>query len=181
MPQKDAVRLRGKPVVEALEETLRPRIDRLLARGVTPKLAIVRMGERADDVAYERSIVKKCASLQVAADVHTLPADAPESDLIYLLEVLGRDPVVHGILPFRPLPPHISMQRVKASIRPSKDVDCIAPYSSASIYDRLLGGFLPCTAEAVVALLRHYAVPLNGAHVVVLGTIFYPGNPIYFR
>ncbi|MDL2263958.1 bifunctional 5,10-methylenetetrahydrofolate dehydrogenase/5,10-methenyltetrahydrofolate cyclohydrolase [Synergistaceae bacterium OttesenSCG-928-I11] len=178
MSTNDAIRLKGKPVVEALEAALQPRIDRLLADGVTPKLAIVRMGERPDDIAYERSIVKKCDTLRIAADVHELPADAPESDLIYLLELLARDAAVHGILPFRPLPPHISLKRVKESIKPSKDVDCVGPYSSASIYDRSLAGFLPCTAEAVVALLRHYAVPLEGAHVVVIGRSMVVGRAL---
>jgi methylenetetrahydrofolate dehydrogenase (NADP+)/methenyltetrahydrofolate cyclohydrolase len=171
-------RLRGKPVVDALDAALRPRIDRLLESGVTPRLAIVRMGERPDDAAYERSIVKKCAALGIAADVHTLHRDAPESELAYRLTLLGRDGAIHGILPFRPMPRHISMRRVKELIEPSKDVDCIGPFSSASIYDRALDGFLPCTAEAVVAVLRHYEIPIEGARVVVIGRSMVVGRAL---
>lgn len=170
--------MNGKPVAEAVEEGIRSDVEALMLDGIVPKLAIVRMGARPDDIAYERGIKRKCAALGVATEVHTLPMAATEYQLFDLLQQLGRDDSVHSILPFRPFPPQISLHSMKYVIDPSKDVDCIGPSGSASIYDRSLDGFLPCTAEAVMEMLRHYKVVLEGARAVIVGRSMVVGRAL---
>lgn len=178
MPGSGPVAMRGKPVAEAVEQRIRAEVEALAMDNIVPKLAIVRMGSRPDDVAYERGIKRKCASLGVTTEVHTLPMGANEYQLFDLLQQLGRDETVHSILPFRPFPPQISLHSTKFIIEPSKDVDCIGPSGSASIYDRSLDGFLPCTAEAVVEMLEHYGVSLSGARAVIVGRSMVVGRAL---
>lgn len=178
MPGNKPVVMRGKPVAEAVEQRVRAEVEALAVDNIVPKLAIVRMGSRPDDVAYERGIKRKCASLGVTTDVHTLPMGANEYQLFDLLQQLGKDETVHSILPFRPFPPQISLHSMKYIIEPSKDVDCIGPSGSASIYDRSLDGFLPCTAEAVVEMLEHYGVSLCGARTVIVGRSMVVGRAL---
>lgn len=173
-----ARRLAGRPVAERIEREVRARVERLAARGIAPHLAILRVGERADDIAYERMALKKCESLGVRSSVHALPPDISEADYVNSLARLGRDESVHCILPFRPLPAQISPHCLKEHLAPAKDGDCITPASSASIYDRSVEAFLPCTAEAVVVLLRHYEIPLRGANVVIIGRSMVVGRAL---
>ncbi len=170
--------LKGKPVVEALSAEIRARAQSLASAHRKPKLAIVRLGERPDDLAYERSIAKRCEALDVETQVEALAADAPQRELTALLERLRDDDGVDGILPFRPLPAQIDMQAVKRALAPEKDVDCIGPGGSAAVFDRSLGGYLPCTAEAVMEMLRFYEVPLAGARAVVLGRSLVVGRAL---
>jgi len=156
--------LKGKPVSDAMAEKLSA-----VAAESTPRLAIVRVGERPDDLSYERGVIKRCTALGVEASVFAFPADVPQAELIDGLRALGEDGRIHGILPFRPMPHQIDPAAVKAAICPEKDIDCVGPRGSASVFDRTLPGFLPCTAEAVLETLKYYEIPLAGARAVVLG------------
>jgi methylenetetrahydrofolate dehydrogenase (NADP+)/methenyltetrahydrofolate cyclohydrolase len=146
--------------------------------GVTPKLATLRIGNRADDIAYERAIIKVCRSLNVGTQTCALPGSASEEEMLKKIEELGRDDSVHGILPFRPMPGQISISSLKSALPPAKDVDCIGPAGSAAVFDRSLAGFLPCTAEAVMETMFHYNVPLEGANAVVIGRSMVVGRAL---
>lgn len=170
--------LKGKPVSDALAEKISADVAALAERNIKPRLAIVRLGERPDDLAYERGIVRRCGSLGVDALVCAHDAAVPQERLICDLRGLGEDDGVHGILPLRPMPPQIDPVAVKEAIAPGKDIDCVGPLGSASVFDRALPGFLPCTAEAVVAMLKHDRTPLAGSRVVILGRSMLVGRPL---
>ena len=174
--------LKGASVAKAMTGALRERADALRERGVTPVLALLRVGEREDDIAYERGAVKRCEQCGVEARRFTLAADAPQEALIEKLRSLSADGSVHGILLFRPLPAHMDDAAVCAAIAPEKDVDGVTAASMAALYagageDRD-GVFAPCTAEACLALLKYYGVELRGKRAVVVGRSLVIGKPL---
>lgn len=170
--------LRGAPVARALTERTAERAAALRERGVAPRLAVVRVGERDDDLAYERAAEKRCVAAGVDFCRHALPADCAQGELEDLLARLSADGSVHGVLLFRPLPDHLDEAAAARALDPAKDVDAL---TDGSLLSTLAGrgvGFAPCTAEAVVALLDHYEVPLEGADVVVVGRSLVIGRPV---
>ena len=94
--------LKGKDVVAALKEKMIADVEALKARGIVPTLAIVRVGERGDDIAYERGATKRCAGVGVEVKNIVLPADATQEELIAEIEKINKDPSIHGCLLFRP-------------------------------------------------------------------------------
>lgn len=167
--------LKGVPAAKALAESLRAESDALRGRGVTPTLAILRVGERDDDLAYERAARKRCEQCGVDARQITLSADVSQEALLAALSALNADASVHGILPLRPLP---FDAETCAALAPQKDVDGVTGASMAALYAGNGAGFAPCTAEACVALLRHYGVPLAGKRVTVVGRSLVIGKPV---
>lgn len=161
--------LKGRPVADAITNEMKEMISALADRGIVPKIAIVRLGERSDDLAYERGVVKKCSSVGVDVVLKTLPENASCDETVDVIRSLGADSSINGILPFRPMPGQIDITRVKEAIDPIKDIDCLSPFSMASIYDRSLDGNLPCTASAVVEILKYYKIPMTGKDAVILG------------
>lgn len=173
-----AVELRGAPVAADLTERLGRRASALAARGVAPTLAIVRVGEREDDLSYERGALKRCERVGIAVRRVVLPGDCPQGELLTRMRAVSEDPSVHGCLLFRPLPAHLDEEAACAALAPRKDVDCATP---GSLYGVLSGrpcGFPPCTAAAVLEVLDHYDVGLAGANVVVVGRSLVVGRPV---
>lgn len=170
--------LKGVPAARALAETLRAESDALRANGVIPTLAIVRVGARDDDLAYERGALKRCEQCGVDARRVVLPEDGTQERLLRELASLNADADVHGILLLHPLPPQFNDAAACAAIAPEKDVDGVTGASMATVYANTGVGFAPCTAEACVALLKHYGVPLDGRHVVVVGRSLVIGRPV---
>lgn len=170
--------LKGAPVARALTETLRAESDALRARGVTPTLAILRVGERDSDLAYEHGAIRRCEQCGVTPLRIALPADAPQERLLREIAALNAAAGVHGILLLRPLPEGFDDAAVCAAVAPEKDVDGVTNTSMAATYSGALDGFAPCTAEACVALLRHYGVPIDGKRAVVVGRSFVIGKPV---
>ena len=154
--------LRGAPVAKAICGALAPRVERLADAGVTPRLAIVRVGEGAGELAYERGARSRMA----------------QAELERTLRELADNPAVHGILMMRPLPPGLDEATAIACVPAAKDVDGMTTGSLAATFSGTGEGFAPCTAEAVVRLLEHYQVPLAGARVTVLGRSLVVGRPV---
>ncbi len=168
----------GLPVAKAINERLLPRIDSLKAAGVSPKLAIVRVGAREDDLSYERGALKRCETLGIEVEViEVAEADATTESLVATLEGLNARPDVHGVLMFRPLPAGIDEAAVCAALAPQKDLDCMTPTSLLTTLSGRGAGFAPCTAEAVIELLDFYGVELDGANVTVVGRSLVIGKP----
>lgn len=170
--------LKGAPAAKAMTERLRAEADALTARGVTPMLATVRVGEREEDLAYERAALKRCEQCGVAVHRTVLPADVSQEAALFTLAGLNADSHVHGVLLFRPLPQHLDDAAFCAAISPEKDADGVTKVSMAALYAGTDGGFAPCTAEACLALLRHYDTPLDGARALVIGRSFVIGRPV---
>lgn len=169
---------KGAAVTAAINERLRQEVAALRAQGVTPRLAIVRMGAREDDIAYERGARKRCESIGVEVVCHTLPADAEEEALLAVLRAVNDDAQTHGCLLLRPLPPHIDDERARNALRPEKDVDGITDSSLAGVFTGSRVGFPPCTAAACLAILDHFGYELQGRRAVVIGRSLVVGKPV---
>ena len=170
--------LKGGPVARAITEDLASRAAALRAAGVTPRLAIVRVGEREDDLSYERGALKRCEKVGIEAKQVLLPGDCSQEELLHVVQELNDDASVHGVLLFRPLPDQLDEAEVARSLDPAKDVDCMTPSSLLHTLADMGEGFAPCTAEAVLAILDHYEVPLGGARVAVVGRSLVIGKPV---
>lgn len=173
-----AVILKGAPVAAALNEKTKEMVSALLARGVRPCLALVRVGERGDDIAYEKGILKRCAGVGVEVRHVLFDEAVDENEIINILCKLNSDDSVHGILVFMPLPAHINEKAVRAAIAPEKDVDGVTEGSAAAVYGGGGKGFAPCTARAVIEILKHYEVPMAGSRAAVFGRSLVIGRPV---
>ena len=167
--------LKGAPVARALTEELATRCAALRERAVVPTLAIVRVGEREDDLSYERGALKRCEKVGIEARRVLLSADVSQDELLAAIEDINADPAVHGCLMFRPLPAGLDENAAAAALDPAKDVDSMTPASLLTTLSGRGEGFAPCTAEAVLALLDHYGVELDGAKV---GRSLVIGRPV---
>lgn len=173
-----AVLLRGAETANALTEELRQETASLKARGISPCLAIVRVGEREDDLAYERGAVKRCEKIGIEVRSVVFPRDVAQGTLVEKLRRLSADGAVHGILLFRPLPEQLDDRAVREAILPSKDVDGITDVSMAAVYAGTKQGFAPCTAAACLEILRHDRIALAGKRAVVIGRSLVIGKPV---
>lgn len=169
--------LKAAAVVAAMKEGLLVRADALRAQGVVPVLAIVRVGDRADDLAYERGAEKRCASVHVDVRSVVLPETCSDSELQAELAALNRDRDVHGILLLRPLPGHLDEAAACAALAPEKDVDGVTEASLAGVFAGSGRGYAPCTAQACMALLDYYGINCRGKRAVVLGRSLVIGKP----
>lgn len=173
-----ARRLSGKEVSAALAEDLRMRVEVCKAAGVNPTLAIVRMGERPDDLSYERTAKKRAESLGIAIRPYVLDEFAPQQVLESTIVSINHDPGVHGCLMFRPLPSFMDERAVCNLLAQDKDIDGISLASLASVFTDSAEGFAPCTAAACLKMLDFYHVPIAGKHVVVVGRSLVIGKPV---
>lgn len=173
-----AVLLKGAPVAKAITAELIERAGKLESLGVVPTLAIVRVGEREDDLSYERGALKRCEKVGISCRRYLLPADVSQEELMGTVTEINEDPSIHGCLIFRPLPEHLEGDAVASALLPKKDVDSMTPASLLSTLSGLGAGYAPCTAEAVLAILDHYGIDLDGANVVVVGRSLVIGKPV---
>lgn len=170
--------LRGLPVVNALNDELKRDILDLSKAGVTPTLAIVRVGDRADDLAYERSAIKRFSSVGANIKVVELASDVTQQQLEDMVISLNEDKSVHGILIFRPLAKHLTENRIKQIISLEKDVDCMSFLGCAGVFIGDKNIYPPCTPKAVVELIDHYGIEVSGKKVVIVGRSLVVGKPL---
>lgn len=170
--------IKGKPVADKISEDLKKEVKSLNEMGIKPKLAIVRVGERADDLAYERGALKRCQNIGIETEVVELDENISQDEFIKAIHKLNEDDKVNGILTFRPLPKHLSEDEIKYEISPKKDIDCFNPINTAKIVENDKTGYPPCTPTAVIEILKHYDINLTGANIVVLGRSMVVGKPL---
>jgi len=170
--------LKGADVVNALNTKSSVRVEALKEKGVTATLAIVRVGERADDVSYEKTATKRCEAIGVAVKNVVLPADVTQDELVKKIVELNNDDSVHGVLIFRPLPKHISDDVIRSTLKPEKDIDGITDGSLAGVFTGSGSGFAPCTAQACLEILDYYDIDCKGKRAVVIGRSLVVGKPV---
>ena len=170
--------LKGAPVAAAITENLIRRAQALRSESVLPKLAMLRIGERADDVAYERAAARHCESIGIQTERTVLPADCTEQDVISALRRINSDDAIHGCLMFRPLPKHLDENAACEALLPEKDMDGMTLTSLTTVFTRHGRGFAPCTAQSVIELLDHYGVRLEGTRAAVIGRSLVIGRPV---
>ena len=171
--------LRGAPVARAIMDKTAGEITRLAQAGIMPKLAVFRVGSREDDIAYERSIIKRFSAAGAAAEVMALSEDAMQEELEAAVRRAADDESVHGILVFSPLPKKFNAGRISMLIPAEKDVDGMTDASLAGVFRGDKNAFAPCTAQAVVEILRYYGMEnLAGKRVTVVGRSTVVGKPL---
>ena len=169
---------KGSPVAKAISETLIQDVEELKAKGVVPTLAIVRVGERPDDLAYENGAMKRAEKVGVRVMNEVFPADIKEEVFFKELIRINTDPEVHGILMFQPLPKHIDGVKARSLMDPSKDVDGCTTGSMAGVFTNTALGFPPCTAQAAMEMLHYYGVEIKGKKAAVIGRSLIIGRPV---
>lgn len=173
-----SVLMKGADVANAMKEVLIKKVECLKEKGVHPCLTIVRVGERPDDLAYERGAKKRMETIGIECRILELPQEIEQEDFEEEFRKVNDDPCVHGILLFLPLPKHLDEEPIKAMIHPEKDMDCMCPVNMAKVFAGDGSGYAPCTAEAVVEMLDYYGIDLKGKNVTVVGRSMVVGKPL---
>lgn len=167
--------LRGKKVSDGIKEYVSKELETL---SFVPKLAIVRVGENPDDMSYERGATKKLKSFGLDVASYVFPQDISDEAFKKAFKDVNEDDEVTGILLLRPLPRTINEKDIENMIDPKKDLDGISPINIAKVFAGDTTGFSPCTAEAVIEVLKAYDIELTGKRVTVVGRSMVVGKPV---
>lgn len=170
--------IKGKAVADNISVRVKKEVEELRKNNISPKLKIVRVGGREDDLAYESAALKKMNKLNIDCEVLELPLDIDQDTFINELKRIVNDNSVHGILLFRPLPEQINENDVKFVISPEKDIDCFNPINIAKLLEGDDTGFPPCTARAAMEMLKFYNIELKGKEAAVIGRSMVVGKPL---
>ena len=173
-----AEQLLGRPVADAIKEDLARRVAALAEQGVTPRLAVIRLGEDPGDMTYERSILRNCEKLGCAAESIALPADCKQEALIAKIEEVNADPLIHGCLLLRPLPKHMDSVKVCDALVPEKDLDGMGCRALGALFAGRKDAFAPCTAQACLEMLKYYGIDQAGKRAAVVGRSLVIGRPV---
>jgi len=167
----------GKAIAAEMQEEMKKTVEDMSEKGVVPGLAAILLGDDPASHTYVRSKERACDRLGLYSDVHRLPAETPEQDLISLIEDLNHDDKVHGILVQLPLPDHIDEGKVLLKVDPDKDVDGFHPVNVGKM---VVGqpAFLPCTPHGCKILLERSGIDTAGKHLVILGRSNIVGKPL---
>lgn len=170
--------LKGNVVANKIKESMVERIKELESKGKNPTIGIVRVGSDPSDISYEKSIIKSCDKLGIKSIVYEKDENISTDDLIQFIDVLNKNDYISGILLFRPLPKHIDEERIRNSINPNKDVDCMHPLNLELIFEGDMEGFVPATPKAAMEILIHNNIELEGKNVVVINRSMVVGKPL---
>ncbi len=170
--------LRGMPAAKAILSELQVKVDGLKEKGIDPKLTVVRVGAREDDLSYERGIYKRFEGVGAKVETIELPLSVTQEELEKVIVSLNEDASVHGVLLFRPLPKTLDEIRIKSLLAEEKDVDCLTSANDAHLFAGDKNGYPPCTPQAVMEILDHYDINLTGKKVTVVGRSMVVGKPV---
>lgn len=168
----------GKAVAAAVLDEVRAETAALKAKGITPGLAVVLVGEDPASKVYVGAKDRTCQELGLHSKKITLPAETTQDELIAVVKELNADPSIHGILVQSPPPKHIDEEAVIRAIDPRKDVDGFHPENVAKLVLEDPSGFVPCTPAGCMRLLAAAGVETNGAEAVVIGRSMIVGKPM---
>ncbi len=176
-PTTTARLLPGKPVADAVLADVATRATTLRARGITPSLATLLVGDDDASAGYIRIKQQQATALGFVSPHEHLPADATQADVEAVIKAWSDDPAVHGMLVQYPIPGHLDYNAALAVMNPDKDVDGMHPVNMGRL---ALGmpGPLPCTPAGIEALLAHYDIPVAGREVVIVGRGATLGRPL---
>ena len=169
--------LRGAPAAAAITEDVRNRSEALRERGIVPCLAILRVGEREEDLAYERAALKRCEKTGVRAVSALLPADCTQDELMAEIRRINEDDSIHSCLMLRPLPAHLDEKAACTALLPEKDADGMTDASLQAVFTGRGAGYPPCTAQACMEILDYYGIEVPGKRAVVIGRSLVIGRP----
>jgi methylenetetrahydrofolate dehydrogenase (NADP+)/methenyltetrahydrofolate cyclohydrolase len=168
----------GVAVARRVRAEVAAEIAALAARGVTPGLAVVLVGDDPASAVYVSAKEKACLEVGIRSETTRLPATTSQAELLGILDRINGDPRVHGILVQMPLPSHVDAQAIVRRVRPDKDVDGFHPVNLGKLLAGSSDGFAPCTPAGVQLLLREYNVETRGAECVIVGRSNIVGRPL---
>lgn len=168
--------LKGAQVAKKLTEELAAQVAAMDEK--KPKLAIIRVGERPDDLAYERGALSRMEKVGMDCEVFAFPADIANDAFQAEFDKINESDDVDGILMLRPLPKHLDEKAVENRIDPRKDLDGISPINLAKVFAGDESGYGPCTAEAVMEILAYAGIDLTGKKTAVIGRSLVIGKPV---
>lgn len=166
----------GKQISAQIKAEAAEEAAALRARGITPCLAVVLVGENPASQVYVNNKKKACEAVGIRSVSHMLPEDTSEGELLELIAMLNADKSIHGILVQMPVPKQIDERRVILAIDPKKDVDCFHPINVGNLHTGG-EGFLPCTPAGIIELIRRSGHTIEGKHCVVIGRSNIVGKP----
>ena len=169
------ITMKGAAVSAKLKEQVEKGLETLTW---VPKLTIIRVGENPDDISYEKGATKKLTSFGLEVESKVFPGDISDEAFKKEFAAINADASVDGILMLRPLPKQINEQDIEKMIDPAKDLDGISPVNIAKVFSGDTSGFAPCTAEAVVCMLKMNDITLSGKRVAVVGRSMVVGRPL---
>lgn len=171
-----AVILDGKALALKKREEIKQQIDCLKNKGLCPGLAVILVGEDPASKVYVNNKKKACEQTGIYSEVHLLPENTSEADLLTLIDRLNKQENIHGILLQAPIPAHLNYQKISETISLFKDVDAFHPYNVGKI---MMGDYdlLPCTPAGVIELIKSSGTEIAGKHCVVVGRSNIVGKP----
>ena len=169
--------LDGKALSQTIRGEIRQEVERLAAKGVTPRLSVILVGSDPASVTYTRMKKKACEKLGMISDLIVFPEDARQEEIEQKIDSLNADPSVHGIMVQHPVPRHLDELAILSRVSVAKDVDGI---SSHSLGNLCLGtaDFVSCTPLGIVTMLERYDIPIEGKKAVVIGRSIILGKPV---
>ncbi|MEK5060118.1 bifunctional methylenetetrahydrofolate dehydrogenase/methenyltetrahydrofolate cyclohydrolase FolD [Paenibacillus urinalis] len=167
----------GKQISEDIRNSITEEVQQLKAKNIVPGLAVVLVGEDPASQVYVRNKEKACHDLGFYSEVHRLPSDTSEEDLLALVDKLNRQMSINGILVQLPLPGHIDEKKVINAIAVEKDVDGFHPVNVGNL---VIGddSLLPCTPAGVIEMIKRTGIEIAGKHAVVIGRSNIVGKPV---
>lgn len=169
----------GLEVSAAVKERVKKAVDELKTQGLQPCLATVLVGDDPASATYVNGKQKTAKELGIATRDHRMPATFKQNELLELIQLLNKDPEVHGILVQLPLPPHIDEFSIINALSPLKDVDGLTPYSAGMLQNGM-AVLKPCTPSGVMELLDYYKIDVSGMDAVIVNRSNLVGKPLVF-
>jgi len=167
----------GNALSAQLRTDVAHRVAALKAKGITPGLAVIMVGDNAASQVYVRNKVKSCTEAGMHSVLERYEATMSEADLLARVDALNHDASIHGILVQLPLPAHIDANKVIEFISPAKDVDGFHIASAGALMTGM-PGFWPCTPYGCMKMLESIGFDLRGKHAVVIGRSNIVGKPM---
>ena len=172
-----AKQLLGKEVAASLNERIKESITELSLVGITPALCTIRVGEKPDDISYEKGAARRCESLGIACKKLVFPEAVSQEELLEAIEGVNHDDSIHGVLLLRPLPGHLDQGAIENALCADKDVDGMTDLSMAGVFTGKQLGFPPCTPQACMEILDYYGIDCTGKRAAVIGRSLVVGKP----
>lgn len=173
-----ATLLSGKQVSESMLAQILEDANELIAKGIQPTLAIMRVGDDPGSISYEKSIITRMGKSNIKVDSITFPIDVTHADFVAKLKSINDDKNINSVLIFKPLPEQLNEEEIKYILSPDKDPDALNPTNLGKLMIADEKGFFPCTAEGVMELLKFYKIDIKGKDVVIINNSNVLGKPL---
>ena len=171
-------KIHGDGVKKEIETYIRESVRQFAEQDIVPKLAVIRVGDNDGQKYYENAILRQSRIYGIETQAINFSADTSQALLEVSLQAVNEDESVHGIILLRPFPEGVDGEKLRTMLNPAKDVDAITDKSMAELFVGVEDTIQPCTAEAVMEILHHHRIKLEGRKVAVLGRSITVGKPV---